>query len=74
MENWGLVMYVDHVSRRLLILILKYIFPICSYRESLLLFDYEKSLIEDEYMSLLVIAHEISHSVSKCFLSGCVIG
>jgi hypothetical protein len=41
---------------------------VSSYRESLLLFDYEKSLIEDEYMSLLVMAHEISHSVSKCLL------
>ncbi len=37
------------------------------YRESSLIFDPEKSLLEDEYFVLLVICHEISHSV--CFLS-----
>jgi aminopeptidase N len=32
------------------------------YRESSLLFDPEKSLLEDEYFVLLVICHEVSHS------------
>ena len=32
------------------------------YRESVLLYDEEKSLLEDEYFVLLVVSHEISHS------------
>ena len=33
------------------------------YRESILLVDKDQSLVEDEYTALLVIAHEVSHSV-----------
>jgi hypothetical protein len=35
------------------------------YRETALLFDEEKSLLEDEFFVMLVICHDISHSVSK---------
>jgi aminopeptidase N len=33
------------------------------YRESALLLDEEKSLLEDEFFVMLVICHEVSHSV-----------
>ena len=33
------------------------------YRESAVLFDNEKSLLEDEFFVTLVISHEIAHSV-----------
>ena len=38
------------------------------YRESALLFDKDKSLLEDEYFVMLVICHEISHSVFFFFV------
>ena len=34
-------------------------------RESALLFDNEKSLLEDEFFITLVVSHEIAHSVKK---------
>jgi aminopeptidase N len=34
------------------------------YRESAILFDNEKSLLEDEFFVTLVISHEIAHSVN----------
>jgi len=33
------------------------------YRESAVLFDNEKSLLEDEFFVTLVVSHEIAHSV-----------
>ena len=38
-------------------------------RESAVLFDNQKSLLEDEFFVLLVTCHEISHSVSKLNLN-----
>ena len=37
------------------------------YRESAILFDNEKSLLEDEFFVTLVISHEIAHSVNVFF-------
>lgn len=39
------------------------------YRESSLIFDQERSVLEDEYFVMLVICHEVSHSVSHSTIS-----
>ena len=63
MENWGLILYRLDSKSYYFKFILLIIQINNKKRESALLFDKEKSLLEDEYFVMLVICHEISHSV-----------